>query len=230
MPPFFPLKADLSIKQLGHLRFGLGLGLGFFSFLIVSCLLICGRVAYQLLSHHSVDWTWGKEEWMIDLFLLSIAYNHALGTTLWFWFSNFQAKIQSRAKRHLRLNLSYNVIFSMMAIWLLLRFFSLIQLFSRGTIVELDRSLWWNEYLIFILLFPLVLFCIHWNQYKNIFHCNGWILTSGAIGIIAIPLMSFVLDIPQKKINQQIQAFYLPQLNYLQKEIERRKQVESQLQ
>lgn len=218
-------RVEMTVEQIGRLRFWGGIVLGGLMALILSLSFNYFREFFRYFTAMSSDlYIPSREDFTFyDLFYASFSTVLGFCFTIWFWMSS-RSRI-SFVERVYRRVVQANALF---VFWLflmvVLRYSSVLYfvVYSRAG-YDNDLNLV-EEYSLLFVLIPLVIFLYLWHLVRRVYRVGNWIWYSlGACLLVAFSLYSMT-SLDKSKINQVYKDRYKTEYTFIDDEVNRLKQ------
>lgn len=213
-------KEQLSIQQIGRVRFWFGLFAGLLSALWIAWLFSCSREVFRFMTSFSADLLVLKENELqfYNYFFSALATILGLSIAIWIWMGNHshRRKKDRIFKQLARTN-------ALLIFWIILmsvaRFGSLLPIIltgSPGYDNQLDLV---DEFPILLILLPLIVFTQSWFTVKLVYRANKWIFISLVISIIVTVVLKKTTSINQEFLNTAYFHQFEKDFRYVDQEI-----------
>jgi len=212
-------KSEISIKNIGELRFWLGIIAGLISATTISILLNRFRELIRLLSSLKSDLLIfeKKELLFFNTFFVSLSTVLGLSITIWVWMGN----PINRKKKHkiYKLQSRTNTKFIFWIILFLTAQLGCLFLYFSLGISTYDYPInLYKDYKIIFIFIPIVIFLQSWFSVRRIYKAGKWIFFSFFLTIIASFILYPITTVNQDKLNHIYYNRFKKEYEYIELE------------
>lgn len=214
------IKPELSLKQIGTLRFWLGTFIGIFFSTSLCFLLNYSTEILRYFTGQFGDQIYisSKAKFQLEIFFAALSTTAGFSLAMWFWLSGIR-KYYPKQKLHKRLN----QVNSILAIWIPLLFITRIGtiLFTNVYAIRgYDNSInLLEEFKIILVLIPLVIFFQNWLNIRLVFKINRWPVFSILAVLSTSTLLVYITSVDTNKIDTNYKKRFENEYQYIDYEI-----------
>lgn len=213
-------KENISIQNIGRQRFWIGIVAGLISAISISLFFNHSRESLRLLTSMSADLMILKENELLffNYFFSFLSTVLGLSITIWIWMLN---KKHNRKKDRIYKQLS--ITNALLIFWVILmiisRFGSILPIVLFGTPGYDNHLNLYDEYWIFFVLIPIVVFMQSWFTVRLVYQSGRWILLSLIFCILTAFTIQLTTTVNQEKLNSAYHQRFEKDYNYIDQEI-----------
>lgn len=218
------LKPEISIKNIGKLKFYSGILYGCLFALIISFFFNYSRESLRVISFLGDPLLFDERiHRLYDLFFAAISTSLGFGITTIYWLKGSNRKIKKQyLKNFLITNSAFVLLVCLMAIARLGSLFSIIVYGMRGYDDDLNLI---TDFEVVFLTIPIYAFLIHWNSIQLLFKIKYWLLKSCVIYAIITAILVLVSSTNRGILNETYYFKNKVQFSYIQSEFENAKKL-----
>lgn len=160
-----------------------------------------------------------RELFIYNLFFAAVSVTIGFGMTVWVWFYGLFSSKRSRT----RINFisTQGMFWSMTLIFIVSKFGSNLTWVLFGTEGYDDHLNFAREFLLLLVLLPIVLFFNIWAPIRLSFRAGNWLLKSFGIYLILALALSFCTPVDQSLLNERWNVYTAPYRQLVDHELER---------
>lgn len=214
-------KDHISIKQIGLLRFWMGIALGLFTATVISMFFTHFDELFRFLGGARYDLYIPAPEitMFYDRFYSILAVSLGFSITMWIWLKARFGEDRKTLRRK-RIAQTYILVIFWTVLLVFVRFSSILGVLL-GPMLDTETINLHTEYALLFYLLPPVIFLQCWFEVRRIFLCGKWIFSSLLLCLIVAGTLSITTNVDQQIFNEQNEKRNQHEYDFMNREIAR---------